>query len=368
VRLLICGGIFREEIAGHPARLGGSGLTAALAAASNDVEVSLAGWVGADEAGELFALLDQAGVDHLGIRVLDGPTTTYRISDPADLARPRPAMSLGSVPSDALPALPASPILLCFGTPGFDAIRAGWLDRVAEGATLIFDRQGSHSMISGAAMAATIPAARRILLANAYEAMSQTSQPGLASAVAHLPPEGFQVSLVKSGPWGVLLRDSDQAERPFGAHDVQVLSTIGSGDVFAGTFAAQLARGEETNTAVLTAVAAAAVWISSGQEHPDKELPARAQAVRATPAVWVDRRQLESLRFALQTDPGLESSARERIARSLRYLGMETFHTTGETSERLDVRGPISEGQDPVGATVSLAIAWARETHGSQTG
>jgi ribokinase len=368
VRLLVCGGIFREEIAGRPPRLGGSGLTAALAAASYGAEVSLAGWVGTREADELFVLLEQAGIEYLGVEVLNGPTTTYRIADPADLSDPQPAMSLGSVPSAELPALPTSPMLLCFGTPGFDAVRARWLDRASEGSTLIFDRQGSHSMISGAAMAATIPAVRRILLANAYEAMSQTRQSDLASSIAHLPPANFQGALVKGGPWGVLVRDSDGVERPVGAYNVPVLSTIGSGDVFAGTFAAQLAQGAEAHTAALTASAAAAVWISSGEDHPDSQMPSRVQAMMSTPAVWVDRRRLEATQFVLRADQGLENAARERIGRALRYLGIETFHTSGKTSQHLDVRVVVSEGDDPVGAAVSRAIARIREGFGSQTG
>lgn len=363
MRLLVCGGIFLEEITGRR-RLGGSGLTAALAAARYGAEVSLAGWVGAAEADEAFALLDGAGVERLGVQVLDGATTTYRIADPADLSRPQPRLVQGAVPQDLLPALPSSAVVLCFGTPGFDAVRARWLDRAAEGATLLFDRQGSHSLIIGAAMAATIPAARRVLLANVYEAFTETKQGSLTGALKQLPPEGYTATVLKAGPWGVLVRDAGAAEQPFGAHEVTVRSTIGSGDVFAGVLGARTALGESLPDAVAAATAAAATWISGEEEHPGADLPRRAATVASSPAVWVDRRRLEALRFTAETDPGLEQRPRDHIGRGLRYLGIETAHTVNDTLRTIDLRSSPKEVGDPVARALTQAIQWARETYG----
>lgn len=362
--LLVCGGIFIEEITGRR-RLGGSGLTAALAAARYGAEVSLAGWVGASEADEAFVLLDGAGVDRLGVQVLEGATTTYRIADPADLSRPQPGLLQGAVPHGSLPALPSCPVVLCFGTPGFDVIRARWLDRATDGATLLFDRQGSQSMVMGAAMAATIPAARRILLANVYEAFTETKQGSLAGAAKQLPPENYAATVLKAGPWGVLVLDADGGEEPFGAHEVSVRSTIGSGDVFAGVLAAQAALGEHLADAVPAATAAAAAWISGGEEHPEADLPTRAHVIAGARAVWVDRRRLEALRFAAETDPGLEPQIRAHIGRGLRYLGMETVHTVNDSVRPIDLRGSSDEGADPVAAAVTQVIRWARHTYGS---
>ncbi len=361
--LLVCGGIFVEEIAGRPRRMGGSGLTAALAAARYGAEVSLAGWVGTGEADEAFALLDAAGVDHLGVEVLEGTTTTYRIADPADLAMPVPGVIVGAVPRGGAPALPSSRVLLCFGTPGFDAVRARWLDRAADGGTLLFDRQGSQSMIFGAAMAATIPAARRILLANVFEAATETKRGSLMQAVADLPPDGYAAAVIKAGAWGVLVVESGGEEQPFGAHDVAVRSTIGSGDVFAGVLAASIAGGADLTAATPTATAAAAAWIAGGNDQPRQDLPARAQAIGATPSVWVDRRRLEALRFAVSYDAGLECRARERIGRGLRYLGMETMHTMTDKVAGIDLRC-TGEATDPVTAAITQTIGWAREAFG----
>jgi hypothetical protein len=363
--LLVCGGIFVEEIVGRPPRLGGSGLTAALAAARYGADVCLAGWLGAGEAEEAFALLDGAGVDRLGVQVLDGTTTTYRISDLADLSRPAPGITQGDVPSGPLPALPSCPIVLCFGTPGFDVVRARWLDRAADGATLLFDRQGSHSTIASAAMAATIPAARKILLANVFEAFSETKKSSLSDAVKRLPPEDYAAAVIKAGPWGVLTIDAEGGHQSFGAHDVPVLSAIGSGDVFAGVLAAHISAGDSFAVATSAASAAAAAWISSDEDHPGEDLPTRADAIAAGPAVWVDRRDLEELRFSLETDPRLEPRVRERIGRALRYLGMETAHTPKDTVRAIDLRAAGDVGTDPVATAVTGAIRWVRATCGS---
>ena len=61
VSLLVCGGTFVEAVTGQAPRIGGSGFTAAVAAARYGAEVSLASWVGSAEAEVAFALLDSGG-------------------------------------------------------------------------------------------------------------------------------------------------------------------------------------------------------------------------------------------------------------------------------------------------------------------
>lgn len=360
VRLLISGGVFVEEVAGRR-RLGGSGLTAAIAAARYGAEVSLASWIGEAEADEAFALLDAAGVDRLGVAVLDGLTTTYRMSDPGDLSMPLPQLVQGAVPSGPLPALPSAGVVLCIGTPGFDVISERWIDRPSEGGVLLFDRQGSHSRVLGARMASTVPAARRLLLTNVHEARAETAAADLEGAIARLPPEGFDAALVKAGPWGVTLVRTSLA--PVGAYDVSVRSTIGSGDVFAGVLAAGLCAGDELADAAASAAAASAVWISRDEAQPPADLAEQAARLRATQAVWVDRRRLEALRFDVQMEPAVERRVRERITRGLRYLGMDTLHTDRDMVRALDLRS-AGEGSDPVSAAIHAAIAEARASLG----
>ncbi|MBN1607692.1 MAG: carbohydrate kinase family protein [Polyangiaceae bacterium] len=362
--LLVCGGIFVEELEGRPLRLGGSGFTAAISAARYGARVSLAGWVGAGQAEAAFARLDEAGVDRVGVVVLDGATTRYRIADPEDLASPMPGVAVGATPTGAVPALPWSPVVMCFGTPGYDVIGARWLDRAAEGSALLFDRQGSQSMVLGARMAATVPATLRILLGNVFEMRTETNEPGLARITGALPVAGFSAAFVKAGVWGVLGVGEGGAERPLGAYDVRVRSTIGSGDVFAGVLAGSLSRGVDVFNAAREAVAAAGAWIASGADVPPVDLPARAAQVAEGPAVWVDRRQLEDLRFELVLDEGVSSRDRERIGRALRYLGMETLFRPGASVRHIDLRGL---GKDVVRDGVTRAVAWARGELGERT-
>lgn len=364
--LLVCGGIFLEEIPGRPPRLGGSGLTAAIAAARYGAEVSLAGWVGAPQADEAFKLLDAAGVDRVGVLVLGDTTTRYRIADPADLVMPVPGISIGAVPRGTIPALPWAPFVLCFGTPGFDVVRAGWLDRAADGASLLFDRQGSQSMVLGAKMAATVPAAHRILLGNVFEMTTETKEPRLNQVVEALPPAGFELAFVKTGVWGVLgvERDGDGV-RGLGAFDVPVQSTVGSGDVFAGVVSGLLAQGVDAFDAAREAVAAAGAWIASDADDPPPDLPERAAAVAANkPAIWVDRRQLEDLRFEPVFDDDVPRGTRGRISRELRYLGMETQGRAGSSVVRLDLTNLVS---GDAREAVTRAVAWARAELGTDT-
>ena len=362
MKLLVCGGIYREVIAGRR-RLGGSGLTAALTAAAYGADVSLAGWVGESEADNALCLLDAAGVDRLGVLVLPGETTSFQIADAADIAPPHPVLHQGAVPNGRLPALPDAGVVLAFGTPGFDAVRAGWLDRPAEGATLVFDRQGTHSLIDGAAMAASIPAVRRILLANAHEAMGQTHQETFTGACRRLPPDGFQAAVCKCGPWGVV-RIDEQRERHFGAHPVTERNTVGSGDVFAGVLGAALTGQSDLDEAIPQAAAAAAAWISSSPDQDLAELPARALSIITGASTWVDRRRLERARYPLLLDLALNAGERDRVARALRYLGIESAPAPGVPVHRLDLRPAGAIARADVASAIALAVAWARTERG----
>ena len=296
--------------------------------------------------------------------MVDGRTTRYAIEDPGDLATPLPSVIVGDAPQGGVPALPACPVVLCFGTPGFDAVRAGWLDRPTDGSTLLFDRQGSQSMVFGAAMAATVPAARRILLGNVFEMMAETSARDLGRVVNALPPCQFDLAFVKTGVWGVLGVDRT-SEHPYGAYDVPMFSTIGSGDVFAGVLGGLMAGPVSALDAAGEAVAAAGAWIASDAELPPPDLAACAAAVAAAgPAVWVDRRQLEDRRFSMVFDDDTPRDERERVARGLRYLGMEMLIERGSEMTPIDLR---NVGGGRTGA-LARAVAWTRSEFGVVNG
>jgi ribokinase len=358
--LLVCGGIFVEQLAGRR-RIGGSGLTAALTAARLGADVSLASWIGREEADEAFALLDDAGVDRVGIQILDGLTTTYRISDPADLAAPTPRLIQGAVPDRARPALPAARLVLCFGTPGFDAVERGWLDRSVKNAMLVFDRQGAQSKILGVAMAATLPARTRVMLTNVHEVLTETRSRNLAAAMHHLHPERFDAAIIKAGPWGATVVRPGESEAPVGAYAVTVGNSIGSGDVFGGALGARLLAGDELSAAATVGAAAAAAWVTGTYVQPPADFSEVIAAVRRSQKpVWVDRRRLEATRYEVRSEPSVDRQSAARIARGLRYLGMETSLSARER----EVVKVAATGNDPVASAIGAAIAAMRESVG----
>ncbi len=361
--LLVCGGMFVEELSGRR-RIGGSGLTAALTAARLGADVSLASWIGREEADEAFALLDDAGVDRVGIQILDGLTTTYRIADPADLAAPTPRLIQGAVPDRRTrPALPAARLVLCFGTPGFDAIERGWLDRAVKNAMLVFDRQGAQSKVSGVAMAATLSARSRVMLANVHEVLTETRSRNLAAAMRHLPPERFDAAIIKAGPWGATVVRPGESETPVGAYAVTVGNSIGSGDVFGGALCARLLAGNELSVAATIGAAAAAAWVTGTYDQPPADFSEVITAVqRSQKPVWVDRRRLEATRYELRVKPSVDGQSAARIGRGLRYLGMETSLSARER----EVVEVAATGNDPVTSAIGAAIAAMRESVGVQ--
>jgi hypothetical protein len=364
VRVLVCGGLFVEQL-GDRRRLGGSALTASLAAARVGAEVSLASWVGRGAADQAFALLDQAGVDRLGVVVVDGETTTFRIAEPGGMGPPAPTLLQGAVPTGGRPALPWAGVTVCFGTPGYDVISEGWLDRVCFGGLLVFDRQGGHSRVLGAEMAATVPAARRILLANVHEVNSGHAHTGVSAALATLPPEGFEAAVVKAGRWGTTVLRRDTADVTLGAHRVDVASLIGSGDVFAGVLGARLAEGLDLSAAAVDAGAAAAVWISGEYEEPPVRLGELAAGLSKSPALWVDPRQLAGTRWRLLLPNNLREAEAQRVTRALRYLGVETEAVRAD-APLLDVRAGAEAGGEA--GAITSAIEIVRERLGVLTG
>jgi hypothetical protein len=252
-------------------------------------------------------------------------------------------------------------MVLCFGTPGFDAVARGWLDRPVANATLLFDRQGAQSKISGVAMAATLSASARIMLTNVHEVLTETRARNLAGAIRQLPPDGFEAAIVKAGPWGATVIGPEGGEVPIGAYPVTVGNSIGSGDVFGGALGARLLAGDELSAAAAVAAAAAAVWVTGTYDQPPTDFADVIAALReAQTPVWVDRRRLEAARYEMRSQPMLERRSAERVARGLRYLGMETSPSSGDP----EVIKVTATGNDAVATAIAAAITVIRESVG----
>lgn len=324
--VLVVGPVLVERLAsgdGWNTRLGGSGLIAALASARTGAETALAGWVGEDDADEAHGLLEAAGVDVSPLKILPGASGIFVLHDPADGVPPAPQYRPFETSPQTLarPALRHADVTVAFGSPDADPIAQGWLDS-PEPNTLIWDRQGWLSRARDAQLAALVPAKHRIWLGNIDEARAETGQDMEASAIEQLPPPSFRIAVVKCGPWGVIVRYPDGREDQIGAFAAEGPTAIGTGDAFAGAFAARVALGAAPGDAARWGCAVAAAFLAEPSNLGDRVLE-RADRLLSTESVFVDRREVALLRCAVRCDPGPTAElVRAAVTARLHHLGL----------------------------------------------
>ena len=267
--VLVIGGIFREVLDADTnpwRRYGGSGLTSSIAAARFGARVGLASFVGADDEQAVRAELEVAGVDDSAVLSVAGACGTFvypthqRRKHLGPMYRPAEA-----VPVDA-PEISAFNIVVAFGIPDFDPLAEGWLSELDHQATVIWDRQGWLSRARDAREILRLEVSRRIYLANEDEAIEDANVSSLDATLAVQPAGGFGVAVIKRGEAGVVVVEESDGEvsiTSIPAFSVNTSSTVGSGDVFAGVFAARMALGESPVTAAKWGCAAAAVSVQS---------------------------------------------------------------------------------------------------------
>jgi sugar/nucleoside kinase (ribokinase family) len=245
--VLIVGGVFREVLDADTtprSRYGGSGLTAAVAAAQLGAETVLAGAVGAEDEQAVRALVAAAGVTDELLTVA-GASGTFAFPTRADERSPWPLYRPAESRPGHVPQLPAAEVVLVFGIPDYDPVADGWLRDVASSATLVWDRQGWLSRARDATSVVALTASRKIYLANAREEAEEAEVAEDAVTLERQPPPGFSDAIIKLGADGVAVVDAthDTAMTHVAAFPVTVTTTIGAGDVFAGALAARLATG-----------------------------------------------------------------------------------------------------------------------------
>ena len=266
--VLVVGGIFRE-IHGTPPeqelRFAGSGLTAALAASRLGVRVAIAGYVGDEDLEIVSEILREAGIDFGSLMPLSGASGTFVFADTQDAARPWPLFRPAEATPGALPTpLPDARVCVTFGIPDFDPAAVGWLDTLRPDSTLLWDRQGWLSRARDSSKIVALPPRRKIRLVNEAEALSEAGMDDLVEAIAEEPLAGFAASVIKRGDQGVLVIEHGVPAVVVPSFPVQVRSTIGSGDVFAGAFAARVSEGDSLPAATKWGNAAASVALESG--------------------------------------------------------------------------------------------------------
>ena len=269
--VLVIGGIFREVLEGDTEphrRYGGSGLTAAVAAARFGARVALASYVGTEDEETVRAELQFAGVDHSAVLSVAGASGTFVFPTVDDPRRPWPMYRPGESLPQGLPQVPEADVVIVFGIPDCDPVELGWLGVDENYGTVIWDRQGWLSRARDSAAILRVKTRRRIYVANELEAIEDARTSSFQELFSEHPPRGFNASVVKRGAIDVTVVEAEGGtarQTTVPAFPVDTTSTIGSGDIFAGVFAARLAIGESLDTAANWGCAAAAVSLTVGR-------------------------------------------------------------------------------------------------------
>jgi ribokinase len=359
--IVVAGGVFREVLVGagrYDVRLGGSGLHAALAAARLGAEVTLVAPVGEEDVAALTALCHNAGI-RTAIATAPGASGTFVIEAHAEAApRPayRPAEGGAAEPrlEDAKPA-----VVLVFGHPEWDACANASVLAAAEHATLLWDRQGWLSRARDAAPAAAMAAARRVQLGNVSELAGELRVPP-AELLDSLPLPGFDSAVVKNGRWGVQI--VGRSRYTVAAHDVEG-QTVGSGDVFAGAFAAAVARGDDDAEACEEAAGAAAAWIASDEPHVPADFSANVRRLRSSAALLPARApaDLAGVQFIVQRGAGVASEAlAHHVIAVLQDLGLEAAGVAGNASSGIAIAA--ADARLDIGASENLDLRSLRRS------
>ncbi len=269
--VLVVGGIFREVLDADTEprpRYGGSGLTASVAAARFGARVALASYVGDEDEEAVRTELQLAGVDDSAVLSVPGASGTFAIPTHQDTKRPWPMYRPAEAIPQELPQVPEAAVVVVFGVPDCDPIELGWLGADKKYETIIWDRQGWLSRARDASAIFQVKTQRRIYIANELEAAEDARTNSFHEALSKQPPQGFDAAVIKRGAAGVTVVESEVAiakHTTVPAFIVHTSSTIGSGDVFAGVFAARIASGEPIDAAARWGCAAAAISLTMGQ-------------------------------------------------------------------------------------------------------
>jgi ribokinase len=307
-------------------RLAGSGLVSAIVARRLAVNVALAGFAGADDRTALSELSEGLGIDMGAVVAVPGASPQFVFRDPCGLAGPQPEFRPSErLPEGNPPLLPSARVVLVFGMPGFDALRAGWFDALDLAAsTVLWDRQSWLSAARDSSAMSRLSCARRIQLTKLDEVAAETGESVSHVLLGRLPLPGFDAAVVKDGGWGGEVIDAD-GRRGLMAFDVPVRRSIGSGDAFAGALGAFLAHGCDLRSAAQRAAAVAAYLISEDPVIAPADLAARATLVaNSVRGSHVGRAALERVSVSVNASAhGLVARMAARAARdALMVLGL----------------------------------------------
>ncbi len=226
---------------------GGKGGNQAVAAARHGAQTAFAGQVGDDEAGRfLLAALDAAGVDRGQVRIdpahASGMSAAI-VDDSGDYAAVIVSGANAFIDPDTVTIADGTKILLL-------------QNEIPEPVNLAVARKakaaGIRVILNAAPVRALAPELAELIdiaMVNRVEAGAMAGQ-------------AFPLIVETRGGEGAVARFGDGSTITVPAPRVDVVSTHGAGDCFAGAFAARLALGDGEEAALRYAVAAAALHVS----------------------------------------------------------------------------------------------------------
>lgn len=244
---------------------GGKGANAAIAAARSGARVVLVGAVGDDELGEWqLAELAGEGIDVTRVARMRGEHTGVALITVDVLGENQIAVASGanaaleaSAVAHALESVEPSPGAVCllgFELPDDPLVAAAaWAS--GHEMPLVLDPAPARPIRD------ELLDAHPIVTPNVAEALAITGERSEEAAGWSLHERTGAPVLMTRGTHGVLRVDASGARR-IPAFHAAVVDTTGAGDVFAGSLAAALSRGDELDEAVRWAVAAAALSVS----------------------------------------------------------------------------------------------------------
>lgn len=285
--VVVIGGVFRE-IGADPREprleLAGSGLTASVVAARLGVQTVLVASVGDEDAAVADHVLRSARVDTRWLKTTPGASGTFLFPHVADDARPwplfRPAESPPCAQLDG--GLPLAHTYLLFGMPELDPVAEGWMGEIPSDSTILWDRQGWLSRARDWRAALDVQAKRRIYVANSDEAMADFNVDSPDQLSDRLPPDGFDIAVVKRGRDGCgywLRRGHEVDAGDVLGFPVDATSTVGTGDVFAGALAARVSQSVPLEEALMSANAVAAAFLIERRDVSAERLLRTAQSL-----------------------------------------------------------------------------------------
>lgn len=275
--VVVVGGIFREWLirdrAIVEARIGGSGFTAAVAAARAGAHVALLTYVGDEDAKAALAYLEWAGVVTDYVSIVAGSSGTFRFELDALSNGGQPAFRPSEATPSALVASPSASVFLVFGFPDFDPLADDGIRTAVSARVLLWDRQGWLSRNRDWRDAAKLPSSEKVYLANLEEALEEEVLRLDSANCRVVMPSSFHCAIIKDGQFGAAVIEQERDQVAITAIPITVLpesTLIGSGDVFAGVLAAGISQGRPMVDAATRAAQAVTITFATGTSRaPD---------------------------------------------------------------------------------------------------